>query len=112
MHIPFPGMNPYLEQPGLWPQVHHRLIVAMADAITPQMAPNYRVSIEERIYTTTDPLPLVGIADVSGVHRHASGDRLYPTPQTRSHSRSVRLADDYSGTVKAVQLGSGPIFQR
>jgi hypothetical protein len=69
MHNPFPGMNPYLEQPGLWPQVHNRLIVAIADAITPQVAPKYRVSIEERIYTTTDPLPLVGIADVAVAQR-------------------------------------------
>ena len=65
MHNPFPGMNPYLEQPGLWPKVLNRLIVAIADAITPQVAPKYRVSIEARIYTTTDPLPLVGIADVA-----------------------------------------------
>lgn len=65
MPNPFPGMNPYLEQPGLWPQVHNRLIVAIADDITPQVAPKYRVSIEERIYTTTEPLPLVGIADVA-----------------------------------------------
>lgn len=72
MQNPFPGMNPYLEQSGLWPQVHNRLIVAMADAITPQVAPKYRVSIEERIYTTTDPLPLVGIADVSVMRRQES----------------------------------------
>lgn len=65
----FPGMNPFLEQPGLWPQVHNRLIVAIADAITPQVAPKYRVSIEERIYTTTDPLPLMGIADVAVARR-------------------------------------------
>lgn len=69
MYNPFPGMNPYLEQPGLWPQVHNRLMVAIADEITPQVAPKYRVSIEERIYTTTEVMPLVGIADVSVTHR-------------------------------------------
>ena len=26
MPSPFPGMDPYLENPGLWPVVHHRLI--------------------------------------------------------------------------------------
>ena len=59
MHNPFLGMNPYLEQPGLWPQVHNRLIVAIADEITPQIAPQYRVSIEEQIYTSTDAIPLI-----------------------------------------------------
>lgn len=52
MHNPFPGMNPYLELPDLWHQVHNRLIVAVADAITPQIVPKYRVAIEERIYTS------------------------------------------------------------
>ena len=45
MHNPFPGMNPYLEQP-LWHQVHNRLIVAIADDLTPQIVPKYRASIE------------------------------------------------------------------
>ena len=62
---PFPGMNPYLEQPELWHQVHNRLIVEIADIITPNIAPKYRVSIEERVYMSVDDTLLVGIADVA-----------------------------------------------
>ena len=62
---PFPGMNPYLEQPELWHQAHNRLIVAIADELTPQIVPKYHVSIEERVYTSTSDNLLVGIADVS-----------------------------------------------
>ncbi len=69
MHSPFPGMNPYLEQPELWHQVHNRLIIAIADALTPQIVPKYRVSIEERIYTSVDDNLLVGIADVAVTRR-------------------------------------------
>lgn len=69
MQNSFPGMNPYLEQPGLWPQVHNRLTVAIADAITPQVAPKYRVSIEERVYTSAEVIPLIGIADVAIARR-------------------------------------------
>lgn len=58
-------MNPYLEQPSLWHQVHNRLIVAIADEITPQIALKYRVSIQERVYTSVDDSLLVGIADVA-----------------------------------------------
>ena len=65
MHNPFPGMNPYLEQSELWHQVHNRLIVAIADELTPQIVPKYRVSIEERVYTSVDDSLLVGIADVA-----------------------------------------------
>ena len=56
MRNPFPGMNPYLEQPELWHQVHNRLIVAIADNLTPQIVPKYRVSIEERVYSRV-PIP-------------------------------------------------------
>jgi hypothetical protein len=30
MASPFPGMDPYLENPELWSAIHSRLIVAMA----------------------------------------------------------------------------------
>jgi hypothetical protein len=62
---PFPGMNPYLEHPALWHQVHNRLIVRIADAIADQAAPHYFVAIEQRIYQSCDdPQSLIGIADV------------------------------------------------
>ncbi|MEA5625846.1 DUF4058 family protein [Nostoc sp. UHCC 0251] len=65
MAYPFPGMNPYLENPELWPGVHGRLIVAIADYLSPQLRPKYFVAIEERIYQTTgDDKLLVGIPDV------------------------------------------------
>jgi len=75
MRNPFPGMNPYLEQPELWHQVHNRLIVAIADDLTPQIAPKYRVSIEERVYTSVDDVLLVGIADVAVAHRIVTNTR-------------------------------------
>ncbi|MBW4481165.1 MAG: DUF4058 family protein [Tildeniella torsiva UHER 1998/13D] len=87
MHNPFPGMNPYLEQPGLWPQVHNRLIVALADVITLQVAPKYWVSIEERVYTTTEPLPLVGIADIAIAQRVDSPSRSEATTQLTAPRR-------------------------
>ncbi|NCC32945.1 MAG: DUF4058 family protein [Chloroflexia bacterium] len=41
MELPFPGMDPYLEQPGLWPDVHTGLITGMRDTIQAQLNPNY-----------------------------------------------------------------------
>ncbi|MEH1859453.1 MAG: DUF4058 family protein [Nostoc sp.] len=72
MDNPFPGMNPYLEQPELWHQVHNRLIVAIADDLTPQIVPKYRVSIEERVYTSVDDVLLVGIVDVAVAKRNTT----------------------------------------
>ena len=66
MSSPFPGMNPYLENPDLWSEVHHRLITAIAIAISPTLRPQYRVAIEKRTYRldTEDSL-LIGIPDVA-----------------------------------------------
>ncbi|MDX2212606.1 MAG: DUF4058 family protein [Oculatellaceae cyanobacterium bins.114] len=65
MPSPFPGMDPYLENPELWSEVHSRLIVAIADAIAPSLRPKYRVAIEKRTYLSGDDSVLVGIPDVA-----------------------------------------------
>ncbi len=49
MPSPFPGMDPYLEHPGMWPEVHHRLISAIADALEQTLTLDYRVAIEKRL---------------------------------------------------------------
>jgi Protein of unknown function (DUF4058) len=66
MPNPFPGMNPYLESPDFWPEVHHLLISAIKESLTPQLRPKYRVAIEKRIYEISgENSLLVGIPDVS-----------------------------------------------
>lgn len=61
----FPGMNSYLEQPIFWSEFHSRLIVAIADALTPSLLPRYYVGVETRTYLDgTDEELLIGIPDV------------------------------------------------
>ena len=50
MPSPFPGMNPYLESPGIWHGFHQRFITAIANQLTAQLRPKYIVLIEEQIY--------------------------------------------------------------
>lgn len=78
---PFPGMDPYLEHPALWPDVHTRLIAAIADVLAPQVAPKYYVGLEWRTYllkpddigrpdivvVERQPAPLVLAPAVAGV---------------------------------------------
>lgn len=65
MRFPFPGMDPYLEHPALWPQVHTRMIVALADALGSVLRPRYWVAIEERTYVALlAPEDLLGLPDV------------------------------------------------
>lgn len=66
MVFPFPGMNPYLEHPSLWAGIHHRLITAIANILSPQIRPKYIVAIEERVYQIREDMSLlVGVPDVS-----------------------------------------------
>lgn len=46
----FPGMDPYLESPGIWPGVHSRLIVYLADHLQSQLGDRYIAAVEERVY--------------------------------------------------------------
>lgn len=65
MPSPFPGMDPYLEQPAFWSSFHSRLMVAIADAIEPQLSPEYYVEVETRTYQSDDGEDglLIGIPD-------------------------------------------------
>jgi hypothetical protein len=62
-------MDPYLEHPDFWSEVHSRLIVGIADYLVPHIRPKYRVAIEKRIYyinpADRDDVLLVGIPDVT-----------------------------------------------
>ena len=60
----FPGMDPYLENPRVWPGVHARLIVYLADQLQPQLSPRYVAAVGERVYvegTSRQYLPDVAI---------------------------------------------------
>jgi hypothetical protein len=47
-------MDPYLEDPDLWPDVHHTLISGYRDLLATQLQPKYIVRVEERAYITDE----------------------------------------------------------
>lgn len=98
MPSPFPGINPYLENPALWPEVHSRLIVAIADELNLQIMPKYRAAIERRVYDLQgDEALLIGIPDVTVERRSASGTSrnnlavMAPTSPVKASPVKVRL---------------------
>ncbi|MEO0985294.1 MAG: DUF4058 family protein [Cyanobacteria bacterium J06639_14] len=81
MPSPFPGMDPYLENPEIWPEVHSRLIVAIADNLAPSLHPQYYAAIEKRTYLDTpEDSILIGIPDISITSR---------TPERKIPSRTA-----------------------
>lgn len=57
MPSPFPGMDPCLEEPGLWPDVHHGIISEMQAQLNRSLRPRYHVRIEERVYISDESDP-------------------------------------------------------
>ena len=46
MPSPFPGMNPYLENPDVWSTFHTQAMTAMAERLSVQVRPDYIVHME------------------------------------------------------------------
>ena len=57
MQSPFPGMDPYLEDPSLWPDVHHELLSVARELLNRQLRPQYHVRVEERVYISDENDP-------------------------------------------------------
>jgi hypothetical protein len=57
MPSPFPGMDPYLETPNLWPDVHHRIISEIQSALNRALRPHYVARVELRIYVSDEEDP-------------------------------------------------------
>ena len=55
MAYPFPGMNPWLEDPKLWRDVHNRLINALADELANRLVPRYFIGVDTHTYISRFP---------------------------------------------------------
>ena len=49
MASPFPGMDPYLEEQSLWPDIHQRMVYNISEALHAQVSPQYLIRIGERL---------------------------------------------------------------
>jgi hypothetical protein len=88
-------MDPYLEQPWLWPDVHNSLIAALRDDLAPQLRPRYYAAIEERTYTgEPGDLVFAGRANVAVVRPAV----------VRETNESVLLNDGAGGVVVDIAL--------
>ena len=70
MKSPFPGMDPYLEHPAIWPDVHNSLITAIRDAVAPSVTPKYYVGLERRAFAVRpDDVAFIRRPDIALVPR-------------------------------------------
>jgi hypothetical protein len=74
IHSPFPGMDPYLEAPSIWPDVHTSLMSIFREQLTPLLAPKYLAELETQVVIDrVDDDPQVVLPDVSVTKPDVSG---------------------------------------
>ena len=79
MASPFPGMDPYLEQPGVWPGFHGQALAAVVAHLVPQVTQPYVVQMEEQLF----------------IHELPAEERRYLRPgrRRRRHRTRARLTE-------------------
>ena len=86
-------MDPYLENPSLWPDVHHEWISVTREILGAKLRPTYSVRIEERVY----------LADLAEQDR-ALGVRVPDVAVTAAADRGAATpVDSGGGTALAVE---------
>jgi len=79
-------MDPYLERPGLWTEVHTGLISAIQRYLTPVLRPRYRIAVERHTYLAVLPPHLLGRPDISLV-------QASDVPRFRSSMAATAMAN-------------------
>jgi hypothetical protein len=117
MRSPFPGMNPYLENPELWAEFHHWMITMIAESLVPKLRPKYRVGIEKRVYQTIDNESLlIGIPDVMVGHSttptttEASVGVVVASPPVKPINVNLPMPEEVrEGYLEVREVGTGEV---
>lgn len=102
MHPRFPGMNPWLEHPAIWLNVHNSLITAIRDDLAAKVAPKYYIGVEESTYLSVPDGSFLGRPDlVIARTRSRTRTRL---PQSAQPAPELELDPDPEGGVGVMRL--------
>lgn len=98
MPSPFPGMNPYLEQPADWQDFHQRLITHISEALASQVRPGFFVKIEEFVFihepSDEERRKMLGRPDVSLFERPGGGGVAVAEPRVNIIAAQIAQVPD------------------
>lgn len=94
MPSPFPGMDPYVEDPEFWPDFHQSFITYMRNVIQPQVRPRYHARIGERVYVVTPEDQRPFYPDVAVVEHPRAHARRVEEAQGRYDVPLIALAPE------------------
>jgi hypothetical protein len=87
MKCPFPGFDPYLEHPGLWPGFHNSFIIYLQSILADRLPEGYDADVEEEIRVVEAP-PVE-----AGAYRPDVPVLRDPNAPRRSKTGAVALLD-------------------
>ena len=99
MPSPFPGMDPYLEEEGIWSVFQHHLVLRLYQLLLPGLVDRYRARVGQRHYVTEQAL----FTSVVREEQHED----YIEIRQRGDGRLVTLIDIVSPTNRTSQDGRG-----
>ena len=91
MPSPFPGMDPYLESPRIWPDVHHELISQIRSELNPRLPSHYVARVELRVYRTDQDDP--GIEVIIPDLRIEESEAVRSRKSKRPHKVTASIAE-------------------
>jgi hypothetical protein len=107
MPMIFPGMDPYLENPAIFPGIHNRMVVYLADQMAPFLRPRYIASVGDRVYVEGPPprpiLPDVWIRETAPRYRGGAAAAVLDeaivveVPDLEIHEPYIEILDRESG---------------
>ncbi|MGE0711471.1 MAG: DUF4058 family protein [Planctomycetota bacterium] len=101
MPSPFPGMDPYLEAPAVWPGVHANLITRLQHLLVAQLRPRYFVDVEQRVYVLSEDDPATRellVPDLAVTPAPPPGPRPAPTSEGGTPQVLLMIEDEVEVT--------------
>ena len=97
MPSPFPGMDPYLEEPKLWAPFQHQLLACLYQLLLPGLVDRYRARVGSRSYTSE-------MALFTSIIREEHTEEFIEV-RTRTDGRLVTLVEVVSPANKTTPTG-------
>jgi hypothetical protein len=104
MPSPFPGMDPYLEHPKLWPAFQHQLLACLYQVLLPGLVDRYRARVGSRTYVSEMPL-------FTSIIREEYTEEFIEI-RTRTDSRLVTLLEVVSPANKTTPAGRAVYLEK
>jgi hypothetical protein len=109
MSMIFPGMDPYVEDPLVWPDVHASFIVYLREHLRPLLRPRYVIAVESRVFVEEPNVdhPILPDAWVRPTQTERHGDTgatLEADPAVEVQVASLEIEETYV-TIRDRQSG-------